>query len=283
MMTREAQIVDRVSRRFGDLKERRRNAADAELLALWASVNGVDDAALAAWLGVSVPVLSRWLDGNAAATGTYVDTSLEVLGYDGPVGPVLTDVPNAIRADGIEARMARPIVEARSRLADGFGYSEAMRRGSERLSSVVKTDMQLAFTKSAHSKMAGTDGRVYYERVPEGAQTCGLCLIAATRRYNRGDLMPIHAGCDCSVRPTTSDATRSTGTLVDRREFVDQLDEVAVELGIDASDRDDLRKVMFTKIEVVEHGDMGPVLTWADQNHEGPPSGWTPTVRSAAA
>lgn len=41
---------------------------------------------------------------------------------------------------------------------------------------------------------------VGYRRVLTG-RSCMFCAAAATRIYSRGDLMPLHAHCDCSVAP----------------------------------------------------------------------------------
>lgn len=44
---------------------------------------------------------------------------------------------------------------------------------------------------------------VGYRRVLTG-RSCMLCAAAATRIYRRGDLMPLHAHCDCAVAPVYS-------------------------------------------------------------------------------
>lgn len=41
---------------------------------------------------------------------------------------------------------------------------------------------------------------VGYERVPDG-NACSLCNTAAGQRYRSSDLLPIHGGCGCGVRP----------------------------------------------------------------------------------
>ena len=44
--------------------------------------------------------------------------------------------------------------------------------------------------------------RVIHPELAEGG-TCGACVLAATRMYLRGNLKPMHDGCNCTVLPVT--------------------------------------------------------------------------------
>jgi hypothetical protein len=45
----------------------------------------------------------------------------------------------------------------------------------------------------------------YWVRVTTPGETCGLCVLAATRVYKRADLEPIHDHCRCTVRALLPD------------------------------------------------------------------------------
>lgn len=67
-----------------------------------------------------------------------------------------------------------------------------------------------------------------YRRVPhpelaEGG-TCGLCVLASTRIYRRGDLEPIHDGCNCTVAEVT--ATSDPGDALNGIDLGEVYDDV---------------------------------------------------------
>lgn len=67
-----------------------------------------------------------------------------------------------------------------------------------------------------------------YRRVPhpelaEGG-TCGLCVLASTRIYRRGDLEPIHDGCNCTVAEVT--ATSDPGDALNGLDLGEVYDDV---------------------------------------------------------
>jgi hypothetical protein len=128
----------------------------------------------------------------------------------------------------------RPAVTVYTALANGVPFSEAKQQGLTRLLSLASTDIQQARNRQAAASIAGS-GFTSYSRVLSGAEDCDLCTVAADRTYYRGDLMPIHPGCDCGVTPNgfgrASDPVEST------REAV-----------------------------VHDHGEYGPTLAWAGDN-----------------
>ena len=101
---------------------------------------------------------------------------------------------------------------------------------------------------------------------PELAKTgsCGLCIAASDRVYNKASLMPMHGGCNCDVLPIIG-AAGGTG---DPGNSLNNLDLAAVyaEAG-NSSDSWDLKRARF---EVNEHGELGPVLTVEGHTFTGP-------------
>lgn len=41
--------------------------------------------------------------------------------------------------------------------------------------------------------------RVVHPELAKSGTSCGLCIVASTMEYRRGDLMPIHSGCNCET------------------------------------------------------------------------------------
>jgi hypothetical protein len=159
----------------------------------------------------------------------------------------------------------RPAVTAYTKLAEGSTFAVAKKAGFERLSSIVGTDIQQTRNRQAQQSM-GRSGFRFFRRELSGSENCALCSIASTQRYTRGDLMPIHPGCDCGVVGINS--RRDPGQIIDgeRLETV----HASVERFVGQSDRGgratDYRKLVVSR----EHGELGPTLSWLDDNFTGP-------------
>ena len=99
----------------------------------------------------------------------------------------------------------------------------------------------------------------FYRRVLTGRENCALCVVASTQRYYRGDLLPIHPGCDCGVQPLPPGL--AVNQVIDE-DLLEQVHQITADrLGV--SDRGgrtpDYRKLLT----VSEHGEYGPTLSWA--------------------
>lgn len=101
--------------------------------------------------------------------------------------------------------------------------------------------------------MANNDNIVGYRRVPAGGNVCELCLTAATQRYHRDDLMPIHPGCSCDVEPLYG--SEDPGQVIDLVTS-DTGEPAAVDNPSD--------------VVVQDHGELGPVLAVRGQAFRGP-------------
>lgn len=82
---------------------------------------------------------------------------------------------------------------------------QAINAGLDRAVELAMTDLQLAKTATARDVLAKDKHATAYRRVLEGQYSCGLCIVAATLRYRKSELLPIHPGCDCSVAPIYGD------------------------------------------------------------------------------
>lgn len=154
----------------------------------------------------------------------------------------------------------RPVITTRSEVAAGNTVDWAKKAGGRRLESLVTTDLQMAKVRQADVSLAHA-GRTHYRRVPKGAHTCAMCLIASTKRYNVGHLAPIHPGCDCGV-----DVIPAGMDLEDviNPELLGATHEKVQEFtGLqDAGGRAiDYRHLLIEH----KHGELGNVLGWRDQ------------------
>ncbi|MBC9954937.1 hypothetical protein ICM05_09835 [Leucobacter sp. cx-42] len=179
-----------------------------------------------------------------------------------------------LRGVPVEAVLHRPFVAAYTALGQGKTMSAALAAGRERMTDVVRSGSQLAKTHAAaetlsRSKFLG------FQRVLSGSENCALCVVASTQRYHVGDLLPIHPGCDCDVKPLHGELDRQ---VIDRALLDDTYAEIAtrldhVDVGLDARNlglnkRDANGRPLsdFTDLLITrEHGELGPVLAWRDQ------------------
>lgn len=82
----------------------------------------------------------------------------------------------------------------------------AEHKAEERVERMVSQDIQGASRNMHQVAMRNTDPkqvtgfrRVVHPELSESGRSCGLCIVASTMRYTRGDLLPIHSGCNCET------------------------------------------------------------------------------------
>lgn len=85
--------------------------------------------------------------------------------------------------------------------------------------------------------------------------TCGLCVVAATQWYTRGDLKAIHHLCKCVSLPVTK--TSDPGLRWNAEDLRRNLDQIYGAAG-DSTHGKDLKKI---RVVVRDHGELGPILT----------------------
>jgi hypothetical protein len=160
----------------------------------------------------------------------------------------------------------RPFVEMRTLLSQGKSLDVALEAGALRAEMLARTDVQLARRNASLQARKGDKGVVGYLRVLSGNENCALCYVASTQRYRKGDLQPIHPGCDCGE--TQIYGTQDVGQVIDQQ-LLDGTHE-AIEQRFGFSDPG-ARAIDYRKqILVQEHGELGPVLTLKDQHFTGP-------------
>lgn len=188
----------------------------------------------------------------------------------------------ALRNGATEAEVyRRPFVELYTNLDKGKTLTESVKAAAERISSIASTNIQLARRNAGQIARNGNGRIVGYARTLTGAENCALCYIASTQRYTRGELAPIHPGCDCGEMPIWGN--QDPGQVIDEARLNATHDAIEATFGnTDFGARDlgfgktfrtpdgDIKQGDFTLIKIREHGELGPVLTVADQNFTGP-------------
>lgn len=242
--------------------ERLRQHIIRYLTLAWGNLDDYRTADIERWVAQIVPVVEGSLRQMASMTDAYL-AAVETVTTGERAAPIGAETPTTETLRGVPASEVyqRAGVTVWTALSTGIEFPDAWQQGIDRATSIATTDLQLAKTHTSRSILARKTNVSGYRRVLEGARSCGLCVVASTQRYRKGDLMPIHGGCDCGVLPIYG--TDDPGQVINP----DTLDGIHERIadrfgGIDegARGRDgipDYRDVLVTH----NHGEIGPVLS----------------------
>lgn len=229
---------------------------------------------------VNVSRLRRQLPQSIVDNLAHAETSPE------GVGPALTsrELANIERAKNAITNVEPGQVYGR--LADAYRYrvatglmdeETAARYVDHRARSVADTDIMLAdraqsqhFMSSRKPNQVKGYRRVLHPELGSGAPPCGLCVVAADRIYSFDDLMPIHSRCRCTVAAVGSkDDPGFTLNAEDLKAIYQQAGQIANADGTPRSDTS-RKRLKQIRVEVVEHGELGPWLINPQQRFRGP-------------
>lgn len=160
---------------------------------------------------------------------------------------------------------ARPFTEMRTALAKGLSVTESVELGARRAQSLAQTEIQLARRQASLFARRANDNIVGYLRVLSGSENCALCYVASTQRYRKGDLLPIHPGCDCGEMPIYGDT--EVGQVIDQQRLDAAHEQVEQRLGVSDTGG---RAPDYRKITTYEHGELGPTLAVRSNKNTGP-------------
>lgn len=166
----------------------------------------------------------------------------------------------ALRGVPFEDVYARPFVQARYALSQNKTLTEALKIGADRAQSIATTEMQLARRGYGFGVRNKNQNIVGYIRTLTGAESCAICYTASTQRYRRGDLLPIHPGCDCGEQPIYGDS--DPGRLINEQ-LNDSVHE-ALGTRFPAADLPpgiDPAEIASSDVMVTMHGELGPLLS----------------------
>lgn len=277
----DSTAADAVIAQYSVAQAQLRSRLLAMLAKLWGSVTSYGDTDAQRFVRTAVPLVAGAQRATATITTAYL-SRLDSVQIGRPVRLPAVDpasfVGDAVRAADPETVYTRPFVVVRTALADGKTPDQAAAAGAQRLAVIAATDVQLAKTHASQAALAHMDHVNGYRRVLTGTHSCGLCLVAATQRYHRDDLLPIHPGCDCGVAPLAPN--EAIGQLIEPdmldaahqaiRDRFGTMSSAAREIGtgvIGPRGKPLLyRDVLITH----EHGEIGPVLGVRGQKFTGP-------------
>lgn len=161
----------------------------------------------------------------------------------------------------------RPFVQMRMALAKNpTDVAAAIRTGSVAAGSLARTEVQLARRKASLVARKNNGNIVGYIRTLTGLESCALCYVASTQRYRKGDLLPIHPGCDCGEMPIYG--SQDPGQVIDEFRLGKSHEAIKDRFGFaiaQARGEIDYRKVM-----IEDHGELGPLLTVKGHKFTGP-------------
>lgn len=255
-------IVDRFTARREALEQRIQKLVTAEFTRFdgWYSPKLVEEItqAVAARVSIAQVGTATLTDAYLSRVTTYV-TGTYVAGASVPqvMGKSLR-----MGVTGHEEVYGRVVSEYRYQRSVGADERQALSTALTRAQSMVSTDMGLAFQhqtkRFTEVRNINRFRRVVRPELSKGG-ACGLCVGASDRLYRRGDLMPMHARCKCTVIAVTSKS--DPGSQLND----DTLSELYTQAGSTAGA--DLKKVRVT---VEQHGELGPQLRVQGQNFRGP-------------
>jgi len=179
-----------------------------------------------------------------------------------PVKQVDVTRLRGIDHDSVYGRVAD---EYRYKRSQGATAAEAAKLAALRAEELADMDVTLAVRQQEHAFVKAKKTVLYYRRVihPELAKSgasCGLCIVASTRVYNKAEMKPLHFRCNC-VTLAVTDRKYDVGDVINQ----DDLQSIYEDAG---SNR--MKALKETRYSVHEHGELGPVLTYKGNRWRGP-------------
>lgn len=248
--------------RLSAVSEQQTASARARAIALWSGFTAWYSAEAVRARAGQVAVAS--LEAQSLTSGVFVEYAAQL--YAALFDQRRVSVPT-VRLEPVRGGVDLALVHARAAkafrraAAQGLGVDEALTGALDKAAALIEADIMLAARQAQLDAFADL-GVERYRRVlrPELSRSgsCALCAVASTRTYAIADLMPIHEHCKCAVMPAGR---------VDPGRVLNDTD--VAELYGDA-DSEGRRKLSRTRVQVQQHGEYGPVLTFDGQQFTGP-------------
>lgn len=263
MTSPDPSILDALVTRWAQTRESLAVSVTAALLSAWDGIDVYDAAAVTRFAQAAAAL--SWAGQQQAAAGSeaYLRQVLGVLGVQLPRGR-LGVLTGPVRA-GVDvlAVYSRPAATLRYLLSQKTPRDAASAQARRRLRTLAEMDLSLAARQVEPQVLSASDRVLGYRRVlrPEMAKggSCGLCVAASDRLYRVDRLKPIHDGCNCGTLPVTRTEDPGAG--------LNGADLRALYKAAGSTQAKALRRV---RVQVLEHGELGPVLTDARHDNRGP-------------
>jgi len=241
----------------------------------WLSFDGWYDPILVAALAAEMADLSTAAQQTTAGLSAQyaAEAAAAVLGI--PAAPLPRNLWTPVRG-GAPIRLvhSRPAEVFKRAIATGASHQDALERAGARGVGLALSDLSLE-DRAVQQEVLKRLGVEQFRRVirPELSKTgsCGLCIAAASRIYNTGDLMPLHPpSCNCIVLPIVGDV--DPGFDLNEEDLAKLYDAAGSNKAVD------LRRTGFTSLDelrsapyaVHEHGELGPLIARTGDKFRGP-------------
>lgn len=226
----------------------------AQITALWMGFNGWYSASAVADLAAQSAELS--LVAQELAFDTMVEYIAQITslarGADRLLMPSVS-LPQVRGGVPLPTVYERPAKAYRAAIAERKTPEQAMQAAFERVRGLADTDLILARREGQRSAMRDLK-LTRYRRIirPELSVTgtCLLCVAAARGTYSVEDLLPIHNRCKCLTMP-----------IVDGKDTGDRINAADLKAAYDAAGVTKRQDLSNLRVQVNEHGELGPVLT----------------------
>lgn len=221
-----------------------------------------DDDAVATWAAQLAALVQAVQRQTASLTDAYLARIASTMTGRAvqPVGAVsISDLRKGTTSDQVYRRVAETY---RYAVSTGMDSQQALTAAVQRADVLADTDVSLAARAQSQKFMVvrSVEGfrRVIHPELSRGG-TCGLCVAASSQTYHKGDLMPLHARCCCTVAPIING--------IDPGHELNRADLDALYQSAGGTQAAALTKVRYA---VHDNGEIGPVLTVHGQHFRGP-------------
>ena len=164
----------------------------------WSSLPAYDEAQVAEFLALALPIVQGGQEKAARLTDAYVAA---MLGRQ-PIGIPTSEVTGpAVRAGVIPDEVyRRPFVTVWTALSAGSQYEAAVSAGLARATNLAATDVQLTARQTFEAvQQRDPSIRGYSRRADPGA--CKFCQLVDGAFVKSASAMPLHPGCGCGLEP----------------------------------------------------------------------------------
>lgn len=227
----------------------------------WNGLGAYRDSDAERFIRLVVPKVEAAQKNVAELTDAYLSRLIaSQLGAPIKRGDIASATTVSLRGVEAEDVYLRPFASTYASLSKGKSVTDSIGSGAARLADLVSTGVQLSKTHAARQAMSRTRVELF-QRFLTGRENCALCVLASTQRYHKGDLMPIHPGCDCGVRTFVGDPD----VQVIAPELLDQTNAVIASKFAESGFEN------FSDLVVThEHGEIGPLLAYRGEHFTGP-------------
>jgi len=166
----------------------------------WARLPGYNEADVATFLGLAVPVVVAAQRASITLTDAFLALALGRAPVGIDAGRLLADrVRGGVTPEEV---YRRPFVTIWTALAAGTGYDDAVAAGLARAASSAEMDVQLA-SRAAMAAAQDADPQIRgYQRVADD-DACAYCRMIDGAFVKRADAMALHNHCGCTLMPLT--------------------------------------------------------------------------------